>query len=287
MPSRPHGIQDFDCHRKFLKHFYLTRKAADPAFSYPRFAKGLGIRSPNYLKLIIDGKRNLTVSNIHRFARSLDLLPSELEYFETLVLASQARLADERAFYAARLQRLKSAMTSRTTKLQAADVPDLSSFMPVWVCLGGVRESEAVARVHELTGLAPERIEPLLKSLLEGGLVSLRDGLYRLEQDYVLVQDRKARSLAQKKAIRDQLQESSLRLETEYEKSAKFFVHTFTIPAGRFEHFVERMQSFMQAITEEADREPVGQVVQLNIQFFPYRRELQGVRPPVRARSKS
>ena len=67
----------------------------DYGFSYRSFARAAGFSSPNYLKLVIDGQRNLTAEMAARFAQACGLLGSAADYFCTLVAFNQARSAPE------------------------------------------------------------------------------------------------------------------------------------------------------------------------------------------------
>lgn len=106
-PETLPNLFEYGDFRRFLQDCYTERKRIDPTYSYKRLADSVGFGSPNYPKLVIDGERALTVSNIHRLAQALRLTPSETAYFETLVHLNQASTALEKSFYQARLSDLK------------------------------------------------------------------------------------------------------------------------------------------------------------------------------------
>lgn len=74
-------------HFEFRRH--ETRHQLRP-FSYSDFSAAADIRSPNYLKLIISGERNLSLDMCKKFGRALRLEKPEQEEFETLVAYNQA-----------------------------------------------------------------------------------------------------------------------------------------------------------------------------------------------------
>jgi len=55
----PLAVYAYLDYRAFLRDYYAERKAASRAFSYRAFSKRAGVSAPNYLKLVIDGKRSL------------------------------------------------------------------------------------------------------------------------------------------------------------------------------------------------------------------------------------
>ncbi len=81
-------------YRQYLRDFYehkraLTRSALRP-YSYGTFAAGADIKSPNYLKLIIEGQRNLSREMAVKFSKALALGKEDLEEFLALVDFTQA-----------------------------------------------------------------------------------------------------------------------------------------------------------------------------------------------------
>ena len=71
-------------YRAYLRAFYEEAKQRC-AFSYRAFARRAKLRSPNYLKLVIDGERNLSPAMSQRFAEACGLSGEAVEYFQELV----------------------------------------------------------------------------------------------------------------------------------------------------------------------------------------------------------
>ena len=94
-------------YRTFLKDYYEIRKKQRVGFTYAKFSKQAGIKSPNYLKLVMDGEKNLTPENIIRFSRAIELKDEENDYFEALVHFNQARSSMEKDFHQSRLKRIQ------------------------------------------------------------------------------------------------------------------------------------------------------------------------------------
>ena len=99
------SVFQFTDYRAFLNAFYEARRAANPAYSMSAFARraGLGANSRGYLKLIIEGKRNLTAHTLRRFSDALGLGAKAALYFENLVHFNQAKTAQDRDYYFQRL----------------------------------------------------------------------------------------------------------------------------------------------------------------------------------------
>ena len=89
--------------RRYLGDYYAFKKASGRGFSYRAFSRRVGLGSPNYLKLVIDGDRNLTPEMATRFGAACGLADKALAYFLDLVAFTQASHTDEKA---ARYERL-------------------------------------------------------------------------------------------------------------------------------------------------------------------------------------
>jgi len=93
--------------RRFLGDYYRYKKATGRSFSYRAFSRKVGLGSPNYLKLVIDGERNLSPEMAGRFAAAAGLEGTAHTYFVDLVAFTQARTTDEKAGCYERLVRFR------------------------------------------------------------------------------------------------------------------------------------------------------------------------------------
>ena len=100
----------FDDHRVYLRAMIGFLKATRPAFSYRQFSRRAGFSSPNFLKLVAEGQRNLSESSIAKFGRGLDLDERELAVFEVLVRLGQSNTDAERNRWYAELRRSREAL---------------------------------------------------------------------------------------------------------------------------------------------------------------------------------
>ncbi len=82
--------------RAFLAAHFKAVKARRPSYSYRAFARAAQAASPNYLQLVIEGKRNLSEPMATRFAKACGLQGDAATYFEALARFTQAKEAGER-----------------------------------------------------------------------------------------------------------------------------------------------------------------------------------------------
>jgi uncharacterized protein (TIGR02147 family) len=105
--ARGPDVFAFRDYRAYLRALYAHNKQDEYGFSLRAFSKRAGLRSSNYLKLVMDGDRNLTAAVAPRFATACGLKGQAADYFCDLVAFNQAKGADERARGYARLQRFR------------------------------------------------------------------------------------------------------------------------------------------------------------------------------------
>ncbi len=84
-------------YRKFLGEYYKRRKRESSVFSYRYFARRCGLRSPNHLKRVIDGERNLSEETAIKYAEAIGLEGDAGLYFCELVRLDQAKSGKERS----------------------------------------------------------------------------------------------------------------------------------------------------------------------------------------------
>lgn len=82
-------IYMYNDYRQFLKDRYAALKKTQASFSYRYFSKKAGFASPNFLKLVMEGQRNLSAEGAQKFAQALKLGAKESRFFEILVQYNQ------------------------------------------------------------------------------------------------------------------------------------------------------------------------------------------------------
>lgn len=94
--------------REYL-HNYYTEKKKSSKFSYREFAKAAGFSSPVFIKLVIEGKANLSQAGIIKLCKAIGLQKWERHYFKNLVNFGQAKTIEDKI---SSLEKLKSIQAS-------------------------------------------------------------------------------------------------------------------------------------------------------------------------------
>jgi uncharacterized protein (TIGR02147 family) len=93
------SVFEYIDYRRFLKDFYDDAKKTRKYFSYRFFALRAGVNAPILLKMVIDGKRNLSSKTIDKFIKGVGLKEKEAVFFRNLVRFNQAKSSLEKQEY--------------------------------------------------------------------------------------------------------------------------------------------------------------------------------------------
>ncbi|MEK6553860.1 MAG: TIGR02147 family protein [Bdellovibrionota bacterium] len=109
--------------RQYLKDFFGFKvhlhKDSFGSYTYKNFSAAADIKSPNYLKLIIDGERNLSPATVRKFAKAMALDKRETEEFALLVEYGQAMDPLEKNRHLRRLSEYRMKKKVRTGEVRA------------------------------------------------------------------------------------------------------------------------------------------------------------------------
>lgn len=83
-------------YRTFLNDAFEAMRAGTPKLSHRGFAKQLGVSPPNFLQLVIQGKRSLGSTHAVAVARAFKLNKKATEFFLNLVDYEQAKTFEEK-----------------------------------------------------------------------------------------------------------------------------------------------------------------------------------------------
>lgn len=168
-------------YRLYLKDFYEakqfeTRDRLRP-YTYSDFSAGADIRSPNYLKLIIEGKRNLSTEMAKKFARALRLPRRQVKEFELLVEYNQEKDTLLRNRHLKSLSELRARDAVKSGQISSKAYNQVSNWL-MWVLYAMV-DQQGVKFEHSslreaLGGLVNEaQISDALGKLVASGRIEI------------------------------------------------------------------------------------------------------------------
>jgi uncharacterized protein (TIGR02147 family) len=103
-------------YRAYLRAWFEERKKSDPKFSHRYLCRRLGLTSPNFIMLVMQGKRSISRSLAFRISEEFKHSARETEYFESMVGFAQAKTMSEKDRYFSRMMGLR-----KTTSVEKID----------------------------------------------------------------------------------------------------------------------------------------------------------------------
>jgi uncharacterized protein (TIGR02147 family) len=186
--ARPVHIFEYLDYRQFLRDFYACQKLKSRAFSHRAFSKRAGLRSSNYLSLIMKGERDLSSEMAPRFARACGLPKREADFFCDLVAYGQASTTDEKHRCYERLARFRKFRDAHRL------VGEQTAYHQHWY-IPAIRELASLPSFQETPKWIASALEPpiserqaaeALETLSKLGLL-VRDARGKLRQAQALV----------------------------------------------------------------------------------------------------
>jgi uncharacterized protein (TIGR02147 family) len=259
-------------YRAYLRDVYEHKKSAQRGFSYRWFARKAGLSAPNYLQLVIQGKRNLTPETAQKFAVALGLDATEARFFGDLVGFNQASSAAEKNLY---YERLGSYRRHRAVRSVERDEFDYCStwYVPVvreFVTCPGFRPDPEWISKHLIPPISPTQAAQAIELLLGlGFLVRGPDGSLRQESP-LLSTGPEVRSLAIGNFHRQMMERAAASIELVPREWRDISSLTVALSPQGLQEFKQEIVALRAKLLERsaAEQNPT-RVVQLNFQLFP------------------
>jgi uncharacterized protein (TIGR02147 family) len=273
-PTKP-KLYDYLDYRGFLRAYYVHQKSTKRTFSFRAFSRRAKLKSPNYLKLVMEGERNLSSEMAARFAEALGLDAEESTYFVNLVAFNQATTVRERNVHYRVLTGSRRYRQARRLELAQA------AYHSTWY-LPAIRELAAREDFRNDPAWIGRTLKPqitanearqAIATLLAIGLLEEDEEGQLSQSDQLVTTGPETRSLHIANYHHMMLQRAieSIDLVPSHERDISSL--TLCLSANGLRRLKTRIQSFRRELLElsllEGNPE---QVVQLNFQLFPLSR---------------
>lgn len=270
-PSRVSVFQYLDA-REFLEHLYSQEKLRNPAMSHRFIAKAMNARSSSFFKDVLTARIQISPSRARAFSRLFKLDAQEAEYFDNLVLYTQAETHEEKKQWLKKL--VKDLPPGSRTLLKSFQM----EYFKKWY-YAAVRELFAL----EDFGGDPERLAQALKPpikpaeardaialLLKLKLIRKTAGGGYRKVDNVVSSGYQADPAVMRGVIADNLELGRKALDAYPPKTRPFSYLTLSVSEESFLQIRDKIRSFRKellAIATESGQ--ADRLYQMNLQFFP------------------
>lgn len=283
-------ICDYMDYRLFLTDWYQHRRKLSSGdlrpYSYQMFSAAANIKSPNYLKMIIEGRRNLSDDMIGKFAKALNINKEQTDEFRLMVQFNQAADSVDRNVFLKDLSALRDERKLRSGEIDRKTWEKIPNWV-AWVVYAMVDQEGVSFDIPTLKrllrGKANEHeIDEALKSLINGGDLTKDEATGMLTKTRHLIESPEDVPVSLIRKLQTQLM--LLGLESLHQDSAterEFGTLTLSMTHSEFEDVKFKLRQLRKSINKEngnaRSRGKGERVYQLNIQLFPVTNRAEGV----------
>lgn len=268
--NTPSNIYNFGDYREFLKDRYKQLKETDPLFSFRNFSKQAGFGSPNYLKLVMDGKRNLSADAIGKFAKGLRLDSHETEFFKYMVECNQCESPAKQKVYEAKLMYLRELFKVKTL------IPELYDYYHEWyhsairetVKKGKVKNDPAAIAKSLVPNIAEEDAKKSIDLLVALKFIAVNGEGFLEAMETGGAVDAETAAMSQKIHYEQMAELAAQSLYTQGPETQDFESVTVSLPIEKVAELKTKIQALIQAVATEHSNNPEHAMFQLNVQLF-------------------
>jgi uncharacterized protein (TIGR02147 family) len=258
--------------RDYLRDYYAEKKQQHAFYSFRLFAQKAGFASPNFLKLVIDGKRNMSKESAFRFSKALGHGKKEADYFENLVFFNQSKTLEEKNAYLANL--MKGRKNCDPRKIEQGEYAYYSSwYIPVLrelvVALDFQDDFKRLAK-GVVPAISAAEAEKAVRLLIQLGFIRKNGGGHYEQSSILLDTGPGVRSLAVANFHKAMMERAVQALERFPARDRDISCLTLGVSESALPAIISRIAEFRMELAEMANSDPhVAKIIQVNFQLFP------------------
>lgn len=174
----------------YLNHVYSFQKKTVKGFSLARLASQLGLNSAAHTKLVLNGKRKLSVDSIYVLARALDLNLSEVEFLQILLLHSMATSEDARLQLSKCVSKIRSRSGEKAVSRSRSRLLISAPWVPVaLLCLHNSAPTETLAdEIAKKLMVERHALRKLIASFQSEGVLKVVNDRYVVDFQHLVIQ---------------------------------------------------------------------------------------------------
>lgn len=293
-------ISQYMDYRKFLADFYAfkrdqTKKDIRP-YSYQMFSAAANIKSPQYLRLIIEGKRNLSIDMVAKFAKALSLQKEQTEELKNLVNYTQATDPSERNRFLKELMEKRVNQQIKSGEIDSKAWEKVPSWV-TWVVYSMVDQKGVNFEPAQLKQLLGEKatldeITASLNKLLESGDLVKDAETGKIKRARPLMENADNIPVALVKKLQAEL--LYLGMESLFQDDPtdrEFGTVTLSLTESEFEEIKFKLRQMRKQMTKDnsiARSQGEGdRIYQLNVQLFPVTKKVESQKTNTQEKMKS
>ncbi|MBF0432218.1 MAG: TIGR02147 family protein [Fibrobacteria bacterium] len=264
------SVYNYTDFRKYLSDYFEYRRQKNPNLLFKDISFELGMKSPSYTTLILQGKANISkkaISNVVKFCRLKKL---EAAYFKTMVLFNQTKNHEDKKAHFEKLVSFKLSCVYKfnTNDYQYFDKWYYSAIRSLTASFN-IRDNYAEVSTMLVPSIRDYQVRQAVKLLEDLNLIALNEeGYYRATSVY-LDTGKHAMSTVVNDFVIAMLDKAKESLDRFPNEDRKLSWITFNVTRQGYDRIVTEMRNFRLKVADIIEEETADTVYQLNMQLFP------------------
>lgn len=265
------NIFQFQDYRELLLALIQQRKKEKKVFSYRWFSQKAGLTSPNFLNLVVKGKRHLSSDSVEKVIEIFGLTKDEGEFFRHLVQFNKAKTLSEKEHFAQALIKTKKFQNEFPLSKEQFEYYSQWYHIPIRELLTLKDSPQTEEKISEslVPSISKSEVGEALEKLTALNLIEFKNGKYAVKQESIST-GHKFSSYGVVQYHKKMLNLASESLDRFPGKEREVSSVTIGLSDDSFQKIkklIEEFRSQLMAIAE-ADQEK-ERIYQINFQLFP------------------
>ncbi|MCQ2104706.1 MAG: TIGR02147 family protein [Fibrobacter sp.] len=267
-------IVEYHSYRKYMQDFYEERKRCS-AFSWREFSKIAGFSSPNYMKVVCEGKSRLSKAGVESVSRAMGLEGFQAEYFTAMVDFEDAKTEAKKK---AAFQRMQDIAKENRMRVIDADAyhyfdswvnPVMRELAPI---MPGAKPLELARKCYPVVSAAEVRHS--LDFMVSVGLLKKKGEAY-VQTEKSVTGSAEAIPLALRSMHRQMSKLATDAIDDRDVSERHMTGVTLGVSPKTYGRLVRELENFRRKVVAiAAEEDDYTQVYHLNLQLFPLTKDV-------------
>lgn len=265
------SIYQYICYREFLGDFYKYQKNTAQKFSHRIWAAAAGFSASNFIKNVIDGKKDLGPSSIPKMIKACNLNKKEGEYFALLVAFEKSKKDDEKNKLFQQISLIRSRRKVESISEKQFRYYGKWYYPVVREIIDGKKVGTDLSKLAVIVQpeLSYSAFANAVNELLKIGLIYINDGYYH-QSSNLIKKDIGVISLAVRNYHAEMLDQAKRVLRELPPEERSISSVTVKFNKDRYDELAHRIDEFRKELLQmAAGDENSDTVYQVNFQLFP------------------
>lgn len=276
MTTDPPLIYNYLDYRKYLGDLIAFKKNQNKNFSYRFWARNCGFSSPNFIKLVVEGKRNLSAESIAKISDGFSMDSRQRDFFENMVLMNQASTHKTKDRYYQKMMSARQYSKNHRIDKESYEYFSRWYYPAVREIIGLKNTDQSPETIAAMLNpsITPKEAEKAVRLLESLSLIRKNEENVYIVSEKTLTTGPEVRSLVVANYHREMIRLAGESLERFSPDERNVTALTLSVSHEKVKEIIDCIAELRQNLLRIASGDDdADQVIQVNFQMFPLSRQ--------------